>query len=76
MIEDDYGKLIASLATANDKRICLLVMDGVGDCANGQMGTALQIANTPNLDAHAERSALGLIVPVATGAPIMRQKLD
>jgi len=66
MTEDTYGTLIGSLAAANDKRIVLLVMDGVGDCDNGGRGTALQIANTPNLDELASRSALGLSVPVAT----------
>ncbi len=67
MYEDVYGNLISSLAQANDKRIVLLVMDGVGDCANGDRGTALQIAKTPNLDALAGRGACGLSVPVATG---------
>ena len=66
MIEDTYGKLISSLATPNEKRIVMLVMDGVGDCDNAGRGTALQIAKTPNLDALACRSALGLSVPVAT----------
>ena len=28
-MEDTYGNLVSSLAEANDKRICLLVMDGV-----------------------------------------------
>ncbi len=66
-MEDTYGNMISSLAKANDKRIVLLVMDGVGDCDNDGKGTALQIANTPNLDDLAERSALGLLKPVATG---------
>jgi len=66
-MEDTYGKLISSLATENDKRIVLLVMDGVGDCDNDGDGTALQQAKTPNLDALAARSAMGLLVPVATG---------
>ncbi len=66
-MEDIYGNLISSLAQQNDKRICLLVMDGVGDCDNDGRGTALQIASTPNLDALAAASALGLSVPVATG---------
>ncbi len=66
-MEDIYGNLISSLAMANDKRIVLLVMDGVGDCDNSGKGTALQIAKTPNFDKLASRSALGLIVPVATG---------
>jgi 2,3-bisphosphoglycerate-independent phosphoglycerate mutase len=67
MMEDTYGKLISSLAKENDRRICLLVLDGLGDCDNEGRGTALQIAKTPNLDALAARSALGLSVPVATG---------
>ena len=66
-MEDTYGKLISSLAKANDKRIVLLVMDGVGDCDNGGQGTALQQANTPNLDALAQRSALGLHLPIGVG---------
>ncbi len=66
-MEDTYGNLICSLAKENDKRIVLLVMDGVGDCDNEGRGTALQIAKTPNLDALAARSALGLHVPIAPG---------
>jgi len=66
-MKDDYGNLISSLAVANDKRIVLLVMDGVGDCDNAGTGTALQHANTPNMDALAARGACGLGVPVATG---------
>ena len=66
MTEDIYGTLISSLAAGNDKRIVLLVMDGVGDCDNDGRGTALQQAKTPNLDALAARSALGLHLPVAT----------
>ena len=65
MTQDAYGELISSLAIANDRRIVLLVMDGVGDCDNAGKGTALQIAAKPNFDALAERSALGLSVPVA-----------
>ena len=65
-MEDTYGNLISSLAARNDKRIVLLVMDGVGDCDNDGRGTALQMASTPNLDALAKTSALGLHNPVAT----------
>ncbi len=67
MYEDVYGNLISSLAKENDKRIVLLVMDGVGDIDNSGRGTALQIAKTPNLDALAGRSMCGLSMPVATG---------
>ena len=66
-MKDTYGELISSLAKDNDKRIVLLVMDGVGDCDNDGGGTALQQAKTPNLDALASRSALGLAKPIATG---------
>jgi 2,3-bisphosphoglycerate-independent phosphoglycerate mutase len=66
-MEDVYGDLISSLATENDRRIVLLVMDGVGDCDNDGKGTALQQAKTTNMDSLAAESALGLIVPVATG---------
>ncbi len=66
-MEDAYGKLISSLALANDRRIVLLVMDGLGDVDNAGQGTALQQARKPNLDALASRSALGLLVPVAVG---------
>ena len=67
MVEDVYGNLISSLAVETDSRIAMLVLDGVGDCDNAGEGTALQQATTPNLDALARRSALGLLVPVATG---------
>ncbi len=67
MHTDTYGTLISSLAKTNDKRIVLLVMDGVGDCDNAGGGTSLQQAATPNLDALAATSALGLLLPIATG---------
>jgi 2,3-bisphosphoglycerate-independent phosphoglycerate mutase len=67
MIDDPYGDVISSLAKANDKTICLLVMDGVGDCDNDGKGTALQIAKTPNFDKLAARSALGQLNPLAVG---------
>ena len=67
MVPDAYGELISSLAIKNDKRIVLLVMDGLGDCDNAGKGTALQQARKPNLDALAGQRACGLLVPVATG---------
>lgn len=66
-MEDTYGNLISSLAQENDKRVVLLVMDGIGDVDNNGKGTALEIANTPNLDKLAQKSAMGESVPVATG---------
>jgi 2,3-bisphosphoglycerate-independent phosphoglycerate mutase len=64
-MEDTYGNLIASLAKANDKRIVLLVMDGLGDCDNAGKGTALAIARKVNMNKLATTSALGLLAPVA-----------
>ena len=66
-MQDTYGTLISSLAKETDSRIVMLVMDGVGDCDNAGAGTALQQAGTPNLDALAATSALGLAKPIATG---------
>ncbi|MFA5388075.1 MAG: phosphonopyruvate decarboxylase-related protein, partial [Candidatus Paceibacterota bacterium] len=66
-MQDTYGNLISSLAIPNDKRIVLLVMDGLGDCDNAGKGTALQQARKPNMDALAKDNALGLISPVGVG---------
>jgi len=63
-----HQQLLARLAHANDHRLVLLVLDGVGDIrTEDQPQTALEAARLPNLDALATRSALGRIVPVATG---------
>jgi len=60
--------LLARLAIENDHRIVLLVLDGVGDIRTAaQPATALDRAELPNLDSLARASALGRIVPVATG---------
>lgn len=60
--------LLARLAVENDNRIVLLVLDGVGDIrSTEQPATALDRAELPNMDALARTSALGRIVPVATG---------
>jgi len=67
MLEDTYGKLISSLARENDKRIALVVMDGLGDVPGPSGATALAQARTPNLDALAGQGACGLHVPVDVG---------
>ena len=60
--------LLARLARRNDRRIVLLVLDGIGDLRTAaQPRTALETARTPNLDGLAERSALGRLVPAGTG---------
>ena len=61
-------ELLARLAQPNERRIVLLVLDGVGDLrTDAQPRTALDEARTPNLDRLAARSALGRLVPVAAG---------
>jgi hypothetical protein len=40
-MKDDYGQLISSLTQSNDKKIVLLVLDGLGDTDNKAKGTAL-----------------------------------
>ena len=63
---DQHLHLIADLARPADTRIVLLVIDGVGDIVTAdQPQTALERAVTPNLDALAERSAVGRQIPVA-----------
>jgi 2,3-bisphosphoglycerate-independent phosphoglycerate mutase len=60
--------LLARLAQRNDRRIVLLVLDGIGDLRTAeQPRTALEEARTANLDRLAARSALGRLVPAGTG---------
>ncbi len=66
-MKDDYGQLISSLAQVNEKKIVLLVLDGLGDTDNEGKGTALQMARTPNMDQLAQKAALGLAHPVFPG---------
>lgn len=66
-MKDIHGDLISSLAKVNEKKIVLLVLDGLGDTDNNGKGTALQMAQTPNLDQLSRRSAQGLAYPVAPG---------
>ena len=64
----NHIELLARLAVESDHRIVLLVLDGVGDIRTwDQPATALDRAELPNMDSLARRSALGRIVPVATG---------
>lgn len=64
----DHQELLARLAQKSDRRIVLLVVDGIGDIRSPQQaGTALEEAAVPHLDALAERGASGRIVPVDPG---------
>jgi 2,3-bisphosphoglycerate-independent phosphoglycerate mutase len=59
-------KLIKDLIQKNNTKILLIVLDGLGGLpANGK--TELEIADKPNLDALAKKSACGLHIPVAIG---------
>ncbi|HOK40391.1 MAG TPA: 2,3-bisphosphoglycerate-independent phosphoglycerate mutase [bacterium] len=58
--------LIEKLCIKNEKKIILLIMDGVaGLPINGK--TELEAAKTPNLDALAEKSEVGLSLPILPG---------
>jgi len=64
----DYLDLMKSLHVQNDRKIVLLVMDGLGGLPVEPGGkTELETANTPNLDALAKVGVCGLSSPVAPG---------
>ena len=55
------------LHQVNDTKLLLIVMDGVGGLPVKEGKTELEYAHTPNLDALARRSTLGLSHPIARG---------
>jgi 2,3-bisphosphoglycerate-independent phosphoglycerate mutase len=60
--------LMRELSVKTDTKIVLLVVDGLGGLPMDPSGqTELEAADTPNLDALAARSDLGLSRPVAAG---------
>jgi 2,3-bisphosphoglycerate-independent phosphoglycerate mutase len=60
--------LMRELSVSTDSKIVLLVLDGLGGLPMDPFGrTELEAANTPNFDALAARSDLGLSKPVAAG---------
>lgn len=61
-------ELLQSLIQPADTKIVLLVLDGLGGLPRPEDGkTELEAARTPNLDALAARSTLGLSQPVGPG---------
>ncbi|MEX0787054.1 MAG: phosphoglycerate mutase, partial [Dehalococcoidia bacterium] len=60
--------LIRQLATPNDTKILLAVVDGLGGLPHPGTGRSeLEAADTPNLDRLATEGACGLSVPVGAG---------
>jgi len=58
---------LSSLITKNNKKILLIVLDGLGDLPVQGGKTPLEIANIPYLDKLAKESAVGLHIPVDYG---------
>lgn len=62
------GELLGRLIVRADTKIAMIIMDGLGGLPLEPGGpTELEAAHTPNLDALAAQSALGLTVPVGPG---------
>jgi len=64
-------KLLAELVQPNTTKILMLVMDGLGGLALQPDGLSeLESAHTPNLDALASRSSLGMTQPLIPGVAV------
>lgn len=63
----DLDPILPELIVTNDRRILLIVIDGLGGIPGPDGRTELEAASTPVLDELAARSVCGLSVPVAPG---------
>jgi 2,3-bisphosphoglycerate-independent phosphoglycerate mutase len=69
--ESKYHNFLKSLIEPADTKIFMLIMDGLGGLPREPGGkTELETASTPNLDALAELSALGLSSPAGPGIAV------
>ncbi|MDD5635607.1 MAG: phosphoglycerate mutase, partial [Atribacterota bacterium] len=59
--------ILKELSIQTESKIVLLVADGVGDLPSKEGKTALEFANTPNLDKLAALSVCGLTDPIGRG---------
>jgi len=60
-------ELFKMLTVRNEKKILLVVLDGLGGIPFKDGKTELEAANTPNLDVLAKESSCGLSIPVREG---------
>ena len=65
----NLDSLYSELTLATDKKLVLLVMDGLGDLATRDQDyvTPLEAASTPNMDALTRDAVQGRLTPVAPG---------
>jgi 2,3-bisphosphoglycerate-independent phosphoglycerate mutase len=64
----DYEKILPEIIQKNDKKILLVVLDGLGGLPNPETGkTELETANIPNLNYFAKIGSCGLLTPVLPG---------
>lgn len=59
--------LMKELHEVSDKKIVMLILDGLGGIQNETGLTELEAARTPNMDALSKESVLGLSTPIAPG---------
>lgn len=65
----NLDSVYSELTLKTNRKLVLLVLDGVGDVATREQGymTPLEASRTPNLDALSKDSAQGRMIPVAPG---------